>query len=94
MLVGGYKFFRYLAIGGIFNVNLEVTKRCNARCDFCDYWKEKPVEELKDYVPIVKKLKPLSVGLTGGEPLLRKDLAKIISSLRQNFGFLFLSPNY
>ena len=20
-------------------VSIEVTKRCNARCDFCDYWK-------------------------------------------------------
>ena len=91
MAIGGYKFFKYLVGGGLLNINLEVTKRCNARCDFCDYWKEKTVPELKDYVPVIKKLKPLSVSLTGGEPLLRKDLTDIIASLRQNLGFLFIS---
>jgi len=90
MVKGGQQFFRYLVRGGLINVNLEVTKRCNARCDFCDYWKIKPPAELKDYVPVVKKLRPLSVGLTGGEPLLREDLAKLIAALRQNFDFLFI----
>jgi MoaA/NifB/PqqE/SkfB family radical SAM enzyme len=91
MAAGGVKFLNYLLRGGLFNINLEVTKRCNARCDFCDYWKEKPSPELEDYVPVVRKLNPLSVSLTGGEPLLRKDLAQIISSFRQNFRFLFIS---
>ncbi|MFZ2445258.1 MAG: radical SAM protein [Syntrophobacteraceae bacterium] len=91
MLIGGYKFFRYLAIGGLFFINLEVTKRCNAHCNFCDYWKEKPPKELKDYTPVVAKLKPLSVGITGGEPLLREDLPDLIASLRRNFGFLHIS---
>jgi MoaA/NifB/PqqE/SkfB family radical SAM enzyme len=90
MGIGGYKFFRYLLRGGLLNANLEVTKRCNARCEFCDYWKEKPPRELADYVPVIKKLKPLSVGITGGEPLLRKDLEGIVSSLRSNFGFLHI----
>ena len=91
MIIGGYKFFNYLLKGGLFNINLEVTKRCQARCDFCDYWKEEPVQELKDYIPVVKKLNPLSVSLTGGEPLLRKDLPQLIASLRRNFRFLFIS---
>ncbi len=91
MIIGGYKFFRYLVRGGLFNINLEVTKRCQARCDFCDYWKEEPVRELTDYVPLVKRLNPLSVSLTGGEPLLRKDLPQLIASLRRNFRFLFIS---
>jgi MoaA/NifB/PqqE/SkfB family radical SAM enzyme len=91
MAVGAYKFFKYLALGGLFNINLEVTKRCNARCNFCDYWKEESLLELRDYVPVVKKLKPLSVSLTGGEPLLRKDLAHVIASLRGSSGFLFIS---
>jgi len=91
MTIGGYKFFKYLILGGLLNINLEVTKRCNARCNFCDYWKEGISPELKDYVPIVKKLKPLSVSLTGGEPLLRHDLAQLIGSLRRSFGFLYIS---
>jgi MoaA/NifB/PqqE/SkfB family radical SAM enzyme len=91
MASGGWKFFRYLILGGLFNINLEVTKRCNARCDFCDYWQEQPPAELEDYVEVVKHLRPLSVSLTGGEPLLRKDLEQVIGSLRRHFGFLFLS---
>ena len=51
----------------------------------------KATRELKDYVPVVKKLKPLAVGLTGGEPLLREDLPDLIASLRRNFGFLHIS---
>ncbi len=90
MAIGGGRFFHYLARGGLLSINLEVTKRCNARCDFCDYWKEDHPEELADYVPVVRKLKPLSVSLTGGEPLLRRDLADIIASLRRNFGFLVI----
>jgi MoaA/NifB/PqqE/SkfB family radical SAM enzyme len=91
MLVGGCKFFRYLVRGGLFNINLEVTKRCNARCNFCDYWKEKPTQELKNYLPVIEKLKPLSVSLTGGEPLLRDDLPDLIASLRQSLGFVNIS---
>ena len=29
----------------LFSVNLEVTRRCNLRCDFCDYWRETGREE-------------------------------------------------
>jgi MoaA/NifB/PqqE/SkfB family radical SAM enzyme len=90
MVVGGCKFFGYLMRGGLLNINLEVTKRCNARCDFCDYWKEKAPSELGDYVPVVRKLKPLSVSLTGGEPLLRKDIAHVVKSLRRSFRFLHI----
>ncbi len=91
MIYGGINLARYLVSGGLFNINLEVTKRCNARCDFCDYWKEPKGSELDDYVPVIKHLKPLSVSLTGGEPLLRKDLVDIIRSIRTSFGFIYIS---
>lgn len=91
MIIGGIKFIKYLLKGGLFNINLEVNKRCNAKCDFCDYWKEEAPEEMKDYVYVVRRLNPLSVSLTGGEPLLRTDLEDIIFNLRKNFNFLYLS---
>jgi MoaA/NifB/PqqE/SkfB family radical SAM enzyme len=66
------------------HLTIEVTKRCNAKCDFCTYWKEnKESEELKDYGPIVTHFNPLVVTLSGGEPLLRKDLEQIIKGIRQ-----------
>ena len=39
-------------------VNLEVTKKCNARCDFCDYWQTQHEEKLDD----LKKKSRVTVG--------------------------------
>jgi MoaA/NifB/PqqE/SkfB family radical SAM enzyme len=72
-------------------VSLEVTKRCNARCDFCDYWKIKDRDELTDFTGIVKKFDPLVVVLTGGEPMLRRDLVPIVQSLRALPGFRYIT---
>jgi len=82
---------KYLVRGGLFSVNLEVTKRCNARCNFCNYWKERAQPELDSYVDVIRILKPLAINITGGEPLIRDDLEQIISSLHQNFRFLYIS---
>jgi MoaA/NifB/PqqE/SkfB family radical SAM enzyme len=57
---------------------VEVTKRCNAFCDFCPYWQTHRRDELADYSPIVQKLKPFCVTFTGGEPLLRRDIAHLV----------------
>jgi MoaA/NifB/PqqE/SkfB family radical SAM enzyme len=59
-------------------VYLEVTKRCNAFCDFCPYWQTHRRDELIDYSPIVRKLDPFCVTFTGGEPLLRKDIVELV----------------
>ena len=57
-------------------LNLEVTKKCNARCDFCDYWQTQHEERLYDYSDLIKKINPLVVMVTGGEPMLRKDIVE------------------
>ena len=75
----------------LFSVNLEVTKKCNARCNFCDYWKTREEQALEDYLPIIQHLDPLSVTITGGEPLLRKDIANIIGGLKSNLPLIRLS---
>src|SRR5215813_4768017 len=72
-------------------VSLEVTKRCNARCDFCDYWKITDRDELTDFTGIIRKFDPLVVVLTGGEPMLRRDLAAIVGSLRALPGFRYIA---
>jgi MoaA/NifB/PqqE/SkfB family radical SAM enzyme len=61
---------------------IEVTKRCNAKCPFCSYWQEAPPVELDDYAPIVRHFRPLAITLSGGEPLLRRDLAEVIRKIR------------
>ena len=36
---GGLKYLWVRLRGGPMLVNMEVTHFCNARCDFCDFWK-------------------------------------------------------
>src|SRR3954466_15211026 len=65
-------------------VHFEVTLRCNARCGFCDYWKtpaEARAEELKSFADAARFFNPMLVTYTGGEPLLRRDLEEIVSSV-------------
>jgi MoaA/NifB/PqqE/SkfB family radical SAM enzyme len=72
-------------------VSLEVTKRCNARCDFCDYWKIKDRDELTDYAEVVRKFDPLVVVFTGGEPMLRRDLVPIVKQITDLPGFRYIT---
>lgn len=72
-------------------VSLEVTKRCNARCDFCDYWKITDRDELTDFTEVVQKFDPLVVVFTGGEPMLRRDLVPIVASIKKLPGFRYLT---
>ena len=63
-------------------VSFEVTHSCTADCKHCDKGGIKPEPEglLKadDYRRLRAKLKPMAVQLSGGEPLLRKDLEEIV----------------
>ena len=47
-------------------VSIEVTKRCNARCDFCDYWKISDRDEMTDFADVIRRFDPLVVVFTGG----------------------------
>lgn len=72
-------------------VSLEVTKRCNARCDFCDYWKISDRDEMTDFTDVVRKFDPLVVVFTGGEPMIRRDLVPIIRAVKDMPGFRYLT---
>jgi MoaA/NifB/PqqE/SkfB family radical SAM enzyme len=62
--------------------NYYLTYRCNARCHFCDIWALEPGQEAT-FETIQKNLKDLRrlgvkyVDFTGGEPLLRSDVAQV-----------------
>ncbi len=72
-------------------VNLEITKLCNATCDFCDYWQTRHEERITDYRPVIKKINPLVTVITGGEPMLRKDLPDIVRQIKECSMFIFVS---
>jgi len=68
-----------------------VTQNCNSKCIMCNYWmnnekNEITVEQLRKILhsPSLKRLK--SIALTGGEPLLRKDLPEIIKAVYEETG--------
>lgn len=68
--------------------NLQVTYRCNFKCQICDFWKndyaeadELSTEDIKVISKKLKELGTLIVSLAGGEPLIREDLYEIIKIL-------------
>jgi MoaA/NifB/PqqE/SkfB family radical SAM enzyme len=65
-------------------VHFEVTKRCNAHCNFCDYWKTDSSErdrELKSFADAARFFNPMMITWTGGEPTLRRDLEDLVSAV-------------
>ncbi|MGH7549210.1 MAG: radical SAM protein [Gemmatimonadota bacterium] len=72
-------------------VTWQVTYNCNYGCSFCTYWQNdfKPEEEnsLEDFVIGSRKLSELGsliVSLAGGEPMLRRDIHRIVGILAQD----------
>ena len=58
--------------------------RCNAKCDFCDYWKTDAsarATELKSFADAARHFRPMMITFTGGEPLLRPDLEAVIAEV-------------
>ncbi|MFH1874556.1 MAG: radical SAM protein [Pseudomonadota bacterium] len=74
-------------------MNLEFTKKCNAKCSFCQYWQLEEKEELKDFSPIIKKFRPVALSISGGEPLMRKDYAQLIKGVRPYVHYISLITN-
>lgn len=71
--------------------NYYVTYRCNASCHFCDIW-EKPspyvtLEEVEKNLIALKKLGVKVIDFTGGEPLLHREIDKILA-LAKKYKFI------
>ncbi len=69
------------------SLNLRITNRCNFNCSYCDCIKikrqEMTTEQIKKILLDAKKQGLNKIGFTGGEPLLRKDLAELINYSKQ-----------
>src|SRR4029079_7246519 len=68
------------------NLRVSVTDRCNLRCTYCmpedvtfrDKSELLTFEEIAHFVRVAAGLGVTKVRLTGGEPLVRKDLHKLV----------------
>ncbi len=73
------------------NLRISVTDKCNIRCFYCmpegpiDYIRHDEIlryEEIGRFVEVAVQLGVSKIRLTGGEPLVRRDLHKLVSMLR------------
>lgn len=75
-------------------VSYELTHSCTADCLHCDKGGIKPgplgTLTAEDYRRLHRKLKPMAVQISGGEPLLRKDLEDIVQAVKESNGLPYL----
>src|SRR5262245_48847315 len=102
-----------------FTVNMELTFRCNLRCQMCSLVVSNAVEtggfpmnrgvegadagelrgdelEYPEYAKLLDDLKAYRVrhiGITGGEPFIKKDAAKILQHIKKNGFYLSVITN-
>ena len=71
------------------------TYRCNARCCMCHAW-ENPSNSADEFDPEILRKLPVGMkrlNITGGEPMLRKDIRRIVEILDEKSDRLEISTN-
>jgi len=73
--------------GVLEKMDLQITSRCNLHCRHC-LWYKSPIAELKyDKIRVTlidfKKLGGFIINITGGEPLLYKDILRVLKLCRE-----------
>ncbi len=80
-----------------FCVSFEVTYSCNARCKHCHLGGHVDGElaSAEEYGRRARELKPVVAQVSGGEPLLRRDIEEIVRSMRRpgRAPFIVLTTN-
>ena len=74
-------------------VSFEITHSCTGNCPHCDKGgikKENNVLSPQQYGEILRQLTPPVVQLSGGEPLLRKDVVEIVTAMKREDGLPFI----
>ncbi len=76
-----------------YKLNFAITYRCQSRCLTCNIWQLKPTGELG--LDEIRKFAEKNnyfkwIGITGGEPFLRSDIAEIVEAFAKNSKGLYL----
>ncbi len=92
-----YDFARALRRAPI-SIHLSITNRCMYNCKHCcNKFKEINDLSTSQLIDLVKEIQDLGVsviGITGGEPLLRKDLPEILSNIDDRSIVILLTTGY
>ncbi len=81
------------------NFHFLITKKCNLKCLNCDIWKNKNYYELtlSEWKKIIDSIYSwtgsFNANISGGEPLIRKDMLKIISYLKSHNCYVKINTN-
>ncbi len=81
------------------SAHIKLTENCQARCVSCDYWKTswKDGISTERAIRLIDEIAELGIGtlrLTGGEPLIRKDLFDVLGRSRaRDIGRVILQTN-
>lgn len=79
------------------NVMLSVTNRCPSRCNYCNIpnrnQKELTTEQIFHLIDELSENRTQRLGLWGGEPLFRDDIAEIINYAKEKEIFVTLDSN-
>jgi cyclic pyranopterin phosphate synthase len=85
----------------LLNLRVAITNKCNLRCSYChgegeerrpeQYNEEMSVQEIVRIVRVAVNLGISRVKLTGGEPLMRKDIVDIVKNISAISGLMDLS---
>jgi MoaA/NifB/PqqE/SkfB family radical SAM enzyme len=90
-----WNFSKYLANETLIGGGLDVTNRCNLRCNHCYWWRQQKRPDLDDerMVELMKRLRRKGfkvIYLLGGEPLLRPN---ICAEAGRIFDFVMIFTN-
>lgn len=73
------------------SVDLEITSRCNAHCQYCYYfnnedvvYQDLPTSDWLEFIDEMGRAQVMRVCISGGEPFLRQDLFEIIAGIVRN----------
>jgi len=71
--------------------DLEITHRCNARCQYCYFYgnegvvyQDLPTQRWLDFFAELRRARVMYVTLAGGEPLLREDFWQLLQGIVDN----------
>ncbi|MCL2432450.1 radical SAM protein [Candidatus Bathycorpusculum sp.] len=81
---------RYLSAGKPHHAQWLITRKCNYRCVGCNVWKEQDEHELsateiKKGLDILRDIGIVELTISGGDPLLRPDIAEILDYASERF---------